>query len=771
MKYPVIRNVLFSLSLTVSLVSAGTACVSKGGLKTASYFGLGVGIVNLLGVQLLSGAIDKYCDEITKELQLEVDESKQLSRNQSKQLDNLTRDNEVKAAEIKRLTELKEVEVKHATEAKESIIRALQKNVESIQSKLESKDNQLETKNAELTEARQANAQLREKLESIGQFNASESHRIVRETFNRQVKKVNAVINALIRNHPDYTEDLQSILDEFESSKIRFIKKIEEYEAINTFDDLLDIGLELQELIIDKSFELRSKAQQLIIRDFASILNDSVEYEEVEQMIGQLTAQAGEQIETVKANLEADKRAIASEWVVSNDQIVNKYETEYTETLNTAKQAVSRLQKLEDELTELRKPLQMYGSSTYAVAANSISGWYYSKYGYILDAITWEEIETGYKLLFAIRRNPGLTDKEVEADNSLEQVSAFTNALHGTTPKFEFNRQNSTVTLTVQLRRVVKTSTEKLEADVNKIWVPSSKFESYVRKFERVRITAGSTGGKSPTAKNLALAIMNSRQGKGEIKLYDPQHGSKKDFWGMPKAGISHEDNFTGLKEVCELIDSRRNSRDHEFKLYIFDEVDNTIANLGKQSSDYRNLLKISIKEGSHADIGVIYIGQSADANELPGMTHSNWNNCVQLHIGSNAGTAIEKLTTLTSEDKTRLLEQYRKIQEYCDRRNEELGLDIFTDPAAYRFALVVPLTGLPKFIQLPDFDSYSYSEVMGKQADIKTELSPTVKVQTAPKLRCDKCGSTEIASRGKRYVCGGCGSSTGKHTGRFDVN
>ena len=76
----------------------------------------------------------------------------------------------------------------------------------------------------------------------------------------------------------------------------------------------------------------------------------------------------------------------------------------------------------------------------------------------------------------------------------------------------------------------------------------SSKFESYVKRWERIRITAGSTGGKSPTAKNLALAIMNSRQGIWTIKLYDPQDGSKKDYWNMPKSGTSHADNLAGMK-------------------------------------------------------------------------------------------------------------------------------------------------------------------------------------------------------------------------------
>ena len=94
--------------------------------------------------------------------------------------------------------------------------------------------------------------------------------------------------------------------------------------------------------------------------------------------------------------------------------------------------------------------------------------------------------------------------------------------------------------------------------------------------------------------------------------------------------------------------------------LYIFDEVDNTVTQL-KEGAKFKDLIKVSLKEGSHANVGVIYIGQSADANEVPGMTHSNWGNAVQLHIGSNAGGVIETMKTLTAEDSEKLLKQYRK--------------------------------------------------------------------------------------------------------------
>lgn len=740
MNFNQLRNKLFIASVSLGLASTVGVFIGNDKLKTLSFSGIGAGIASVITLEIIAGITTKENENIKK-----------LSLENIKHKDKVIRDNEKTI-----------VNLESTIKSKLQDIEKQYQDLSNLESIIQTQESLINTKNSELIEASTALGDLKGKLQNIGEFNASESHRIVRKTYDRQVKKVRCVIDAMIRNHSDYQEYFQSILDEFESYKIKFLKKIAEYEAIDTFDDLLDVGLELQEMIIDKSFELRSKAQQMLIKNFGDILDDSVPVDELEEIINSLTGQAKEKIELVEANLEADKRAIASEWVVSNEQIVNSYKTNYTDVLNNAKEAVNRIDALEKELAELRKPLQLFGDSTYARAANSISGWYYSKYQYLLDAINWDEIETGFKILFSIRRNPGLTEKELYTDNSREQLAAFTNALHGTLPEFEFNRQNSTVTLTVQLRRVTKTSIEKLETDICKIWVPASKFESYVKKFERVRITAGSTGGKSPTAKNLALAIMKTRSGNGEIKLFDPQHGSKKDFWNMPKAGTSHADNLTGLKEVCDLIESRKNSDSHRFKLYIFDEIDNTVSKLGKQSSEFRELLKVASKEGSHSDIGVIFIGQSADANEIPGMTHSNWNNLVQLHIGSNAGIAIDKITTITTEDKTRLLEQYRKIQEYCDRKNNDLGLDIYTDPSAYRFALVVPLTGLPKFIQLPDFDSYDYADVMQKQSENKSKPeveNPTVYTSDENSVpKCPHCYSVNLKGNGNgRKKCKDC--------------
>ncbi len=731
-----LKNRLFIFSFGLGLASTVGVFQPNQTIKDIAKATLGFSVSSVVLAEFLVGSAMVNKSSESRKFENLVDEKEKENRAITKNLDAVI--NQLKASQDKNL------QADAALVESFEIIKKRSDQVQNLEAQL------AYLQNNEL-------ADLKAKLREVGRFNTERAHQLVRQVYDRSIKKLEAHLEALMRNYAPIADEINKVLIDADKFRNRYLKKLEEYEQLTSFDDLLDIGLDMQQKIIEGCIELRVKGQQICIRYLDNLIENAVDISQYQEDIENLQNLAGQTIYQLKAENEVQVRAIVTDWVIANDEHVRKYETNYTELIEDGKMAVamlrerdSMIQQINQELEELRKPWNFTGSIDYAIAGNAIINFYYRAYGYKLDAIAWTETETGYTLTFATGRNQTyLTADMLEDKDNMHQLAGLTNAL--TLPKFTPNYQSGLMILTVQTRQAVKKTTiEKLETDINKIWIPSDKFESYVKDFERVRVTAGSTGGKSPTAKNLALAIMNARNGKGIIKLYDPQHGSKKDYWNMPKAGTSHEDNFNGIKELCELIDTRRNGRNHEFTLYVFDEVDNTVSNLGKKSSEFKNNLKIAIKEGSHCNIGAIFIGQSADANEVPGMTHSNWNNCVQIHIGSNAGIAIDKLATITTDVKTRLLEQYRKIQDYCDRKNEELGLDIFTDATAFRFGLVVPLTGLPKFIQLPDFDSYEYSEVMG----VFTDSQPTVENQI-------------IAIDKSSIVCPHCTSPNTKRNGR----
>jgi len=583
--------------------------------------------------------------------------------------------------------------------------------------------------------------------------------------FSLRYNNLDAIQKALQK--AEVSEDIRKNFDrrlaDIRELKLELTDSIEEIKRLNITD--FKVVLDYIFTFDNKFLNVKTRWKDGIVRDFKS-----------ENQVLKTSLDNSMPLPVAKERFRAGMDEV-------DERITEKYEalllnnnSIHAQLLDLLEQKNLMIDDLNKQVDELQKPLLATGKSDYAQVANRIAMYYFETYGYKLDVINWTENETGYSVLYATRRNPGLTDEELLPHNTQEQLAAFTNALQGTLPSFTFNYQHSTVTLDVTLRKPIKKDSSK--DDIDKIWIPVSKFESYVKNWERVRITAGSTGGKSPTAKNLALAIMKQRKGQGEIKLYDPQHGSKKDHWDMPKAGTSHEDNVTGMAELCDELDRRtKTPSNHPFILYIFDEVDSTIAQERENNGYYyfRDKVTYSLKQASHQNIGAIYIGQACDASTIPGMSWSDWNNAVQLHIGANAGIWLDKAKTITGEDKTKLLEQYRKIQEYCDRKNEELGLDIFTDPGAYRFALAVPLTGLPKFIQLPDFDSYNYWDFMGNSSPDHRELISSVlqevteKVSTSdapPSVKCPDCNSENVVSNGttqakkpvQKYCCKDCG-------------
>jgi hypothetical protein len=159
---------------------------------------------------------------------------------------------------------------------------------------------------------------------------------------------------------------------------------------------------------------------------------------------------------------------------------------------------------MNQQIIELKKPQQFYGSTNCAKAGNKISEYFY-KLGIKLDCLDWEETLSGYFIVYGIRENPALTDKEIFSDNRREQLAAFTNSLHGTLPNVEFNYQKCTLKLTVQLRSLPKE--EKLDElsdkAIERLARSWDTWKKHAKKWNRIRITGGSGAGKSPLTERI----------------------------------------------------------------------------------------------------------------------------------------------------------------------------------------------------------------------------------------------------------------------------
>ena len=579
-------------------------------------------------------------------------------------------------------------------------------------------------------------------------FNKETAHDLVEECHRIARIKCECHIAALLRNYAECEPQLTAINLEVEAMKARFLDKISDFKTLNGFDEVIDEGLDLQKLMITQYIELRCKAQSVVITYLLGITKDAVPYPDFEKYV-----------ESYQFKLDETAR----DFVELIEDGNNLYSSRLDAALEPAKEALQQLevtqyqlQNVLAELEETKKPFDFSGASSFANMANSVSVYYYKRYQFLLDALHWEETDTGLKVIYSIRRNPGLVESEISADNSLEQTAAFCNALHGTMPKWEFNRQFSQLILTVIHRRTVKVKNcDELPRGV----LTTKKFVSTVKNWRRVRITGGSESGKSPTAENVICAVLSEIQ--GTCDFYDPMFESIKNWRSIPATGRSHSDSVQGLKDYQAKMQSTPSD-----SLYLawFDEIDTTLDENPKSASD----LKAVLKQSSHKNSGLIITGQNANVKSLKHFDRSDMNNFVCVHIGDNYRDAIAN-SHLSESEKSGLMKTGDALTDYCETKNDELGLD-HTNPSAYRFALVLEPGNKRYFMLLPEFGEYVWSDIIQPtEATAPTETIDTDEPTDAPTVTvgnkipyCPLCGTEAKRhgflkskdSRQQRYRC-----------------
>ena len=114
--------------------------------------------------------------------------------------------------------------------------------------------------------------------------------------------------------------------------------------------------------------------------------------------------------------------------------------------------------------------------------------------------------------------------------------------------------------------------------------------------------------------------------------------------------------------------------------------------------------------------------------------------------MGRIATTVLLTSNLFTSEEQNKLKTTADKLTEYCQSKNDELGLDC-TNPQAYRFAMVIEPGKKPYFIELPNFGKYTYDLISSTKS---TELT------------CPECDSRSIKRNGKtegkqKFKCNDC--------------
>ena len=479
-----LKNKLFLASFGLGLASTVATFNPIPNVKTIGTFGLGVSVAGVLYGELVTGKATS-----------QIEETKQ-------DLDNSLRE---KTQQIKALQTTVDKLLAEVTDGK-TVVTLLQEELETAQSIVTAKNIELGTAIASVTE-------LKDRLRDVGRFSTGEAHQIVRKTYDRSVKKLESLLNALTRNYPYVAEELEALYLEVDSLRLRFSRQLEEYETLESFNELLDIGLEFQERIIDRCTELKVKAQTIVIRYLSGYIEDSVPFSDYETHIQNLAARAGEQIELLKEQHHLNQKALAQEWVVSNEEHVTRYETEFTEALNTAKYSIGRMQQMEqiiqeltDKIAELEKPIEWRSNILDAQKVGNLLIRYLWRQGVRLDRAFIDNDPYEPILYF----NANRLDDVVKVD----EINKFSEALQQHVdllldpPHFTYNGQYGLLQTKIKLATKPKPSKDDLTAKI-----PDCK--SLVSKSKRGFLITGHPGaGKTSAMKVIAQWLGNENSMK-----------------------------------------------------------------------------------------------------------------------------------------------------------------------------------------------------------------------------------------------------------------
>lgn len=261
----------------------------------------------------------------------------------------------------------------------------------------------------------------------------------------------------------------------------------------------------------------------------------------------------------------------------------------------------------------------------------------------ILDAIESVKIPGGFQLRFKVDRNPDRTRlAESEFDKHCDHLG-----LWGISQRpLDFDLDTRNFLLSVNLYTVSESkprhptpssirpgkptdptdpSSSDLIADrfLSLECYSAAEFEEVVRlKFvPRMRVIAGSTGGKSPLLELIGSAIAQIY--KGELWLINPIPGSEKDWFHVPGVISSGTDGITGaiqwLVKAHSEFKTRRNdlpgTANKPFITVMVDEI-NAIA---RDFPDLGTVMKDFYQLSDHTRMGFLTAGQGGNVSGVSG--------------------------------------------------------------------------------------------------------------------------------------------------------
>jgi hypothetical protein len=513
-------------------------------------------------------------------------------------------------------------------------------------------------------------------------------------------------------------------------------------------------------------------------------------------------------------NFRSDYVSEASTWVDQSTKVEAGFDLIEQSFKNELASLQQRIVDAEQLIEVLQAPHKFRGETSVDQAGNKIIE-HFASSGVVLDAIESVKIPGGFRLRFKVDRNPDSTrlaesefdkhcehlglwglsqrplDFHLDTRNFLLSVNLYVAPEGKQRPAAVTESKRASVTAAAAAPEVIAERFQDLHC------YTADEFEAVVRlKFvPRVRVVAGSTGGKSPLLELIACAIAQSH--KGELWLLNPIPGSPKDWFHVPGVIAPGSDGMQAaiawLRKAHQEFTTRRNdlpgTAAKPFITVVVDEI-NAIA---RDFPDLGTVIKDFYQLSDHTRMGFLTAGQGGNVSGVSGGSKSasktgnasklmaeDFQNATQVFTAQAAKVWLEQ--HLKGSQARAFLDRLAALNALCAELNRAEGKsDAPTDPTvkkvspdAYRIALVVsPREPEPFFVQLPPYSSY-----LGQLEGI---TYPPGAIVTAPKANqqalgllecgkpqsfsCEFCSGTTTRRKGTykatgkpRYVCSHCG-------------
>lgn len=511
-------------------------------------------------------------------------------------------------------------------------------------------------------------------------------------------------------------------------------------------------------------------------------------------------------------NFRQDYVSEASGWVEKSTTVEAGFDFIEQSFKNELASLQQRIVDAEQLIEELQAPRKFRGETSVDKAGNRIID-HFGSTGVILDAVESVKIPGGFQLRFKVDRNADSTRlAESEFDKHCEHLGLW--GLSQRPLDFDLDTRNFLLSVNLyaapdgkqrssgDTKRVsTKVETSDSEFIAQRFQeldcYTSAEFEEVVRlKFvPRVRVVAGSIGGKSPLLELIACAIAQIH--KGELWLINPIPGSPKDWFHVPGVIAPGSDGIAAaiewLGKAHQEFTTRRNdlpgTASKPFITVVVDEI-NAIA---RNYPDLGTVMKDFYQLSDHTRMGFLTAGQGANVSGLSGASQSNrktgnagklfdedFQNATQLFTAQAAKVWIDK--HLKGNQMNVCLDRLSALNALCAELNETEGKSAYpsdptskqVSPDAYRVALVVsPKESDPFFLQIPPYSSY-LGQLNGVAYPPGAIITASVENQQALGLigggkpqafSCEFCGCTSARRKGiykasgkPRYVCSQCG-------------